>query len=344
MFKRGKIWYFSINGTKESAGTSDKKRAEALERQRRQEAWDRANGFYVRTWDEACLAWLESHQHLASYPQNRIMARFWTEHLTGLKLNAITKELAHSLIVKHRPVNLAERIKANGTANNYVRFVEKIIRSGSSIEPNFQTYPEPIVAKRWLKREEWAELEAAMLAKPEKYEDLRHISTFALATGLRESNDMRFEWSWLHGASTAYLPRQVTKTAEDYGIPLNVVAQGIIEERRQAKVRHQKYVFTEAGQPWKVHRLLKALYRAVDDADIAPMTFHTFRHTFASWLAQQGVSDAVRKRLGCWSPGTDAASNYVHFDVESLRKYSEMVFPNPSQLPATVVDSESVSA
>lgn len=337
MFKRGKIWYFSINGIKESSGTTDRERAKTLERKRQQEAWDRANGFHVKTWEEACLEWLESHQHLASYPQNKIYAAWWLKHLDGLKLPAISKDLVHGLILKNRPVDQTKHTKKNATANVYVSFVEKIIRSGSQIKPEFTRYPEPNETRRWLRIEEWRALESVM------DDDLRHICTFALATGLREANDMRFEWAWIHG-DAAYLPAKLTKTREDYGIPLSSAAQAVISERRQMKVRHPKYVFTNGGKPWTCVMLLRRLYRAVEAAGIAPMTFHSLRHTFGSWLAQRGVSDVVRKRLGCWSAGGDVSSGYVHFDVESLRPFCEMVFPNQSHGTSQVVDDSTKTA
>jgi integrase len=332
MFKRGKIWYFSINGTKESSGTSDKKRAEALERQRKQEAWDRANGFYVKTWDEACEEWLSLNEHLDSYAAQCIRAAWWTERLDNRKVNAITPELVHGIIKADRPVDMKNRVKANSTANVYVRFVAKIIRSAKVTPPDFTEYPEPNGSKRWLRPEEWSAISSSMP------EDLRHLSTFALATGLRKSNCMYFEWGWIHG-DKAYLPKEVTKTDEDYSIPLSTVAQRVIEERRRAKVRHAKYVFTNSGEVWDRDTLLRALRKAEDASGVDHLTFHTFRHTFASWLAQRGVSDAVRRRLGCWSAGSDAASGYVHFDVESLRPFAEMVFPKQSHPSGQVLET-----
>jgi integrase len=321
MFKRGKIWWFSIDGVKESSGTTDRGRAIALERQRRQEAWDRAKGFHVRTWDEACLEWLREHQHLVSYEQNKQMAKWWLKHLTGLKLTAIDKDLVHRVIASNRTIDQTRGTKQNATANQYVAFVEKIIRAGKVL-PDLKYYPKPDEAKRWLKPEEWTALEAKM------DDDLRHICTFALGTGLREMNNVLFSWSWVHGAA-AHIPRQLTKTRDDYGIPLSSVVHQVIEERRRATVRHPEFVFLNRGVPWEASTLLRRTKQAATAAGIDPMTFHTFRHTFASWLAQRGVSDAVRRRLGCWSAGQSASEGYVHFDVESLRPFSEMVFQRP---------------
>lgn len=322
MHKRGGIWYFSINGTRQSSGTGDRERAKALKRKLENEAWDRKHGLHIPTWDEACLDWLEKHRHLKSYVQQLIFARWWKKHLTGLKLTALTKDLIHRTIIAHRPVDLTGPSKKNSTANVYVFFVEKIVRANSNLKPSFTRYPEPR-GDRWLRPEEWRDLVQHMPT------DLQDIATFALSTGLREGNVMRFEWGWLHG-SQAFLPATVTKTERDYGIPLNTIAQAVIARRRDMKVRHPRYVFTNAGKVWTCVMLLRALKRAQEGSDIAPLTFHTLRHTFASWLAQKGVSDAVRCRLGCWSTG-GAASRYVHFDVEGLRSFSEQIVPNLSQ-------------
>jgi integrase len=319
MFKRGKIWWFSIDGVKESSGTNIKADAERLYRKRKQEAFDRKHGFYIKTWDEACLERLQSHQHLASYSKDVIQAAWWLPHLTGRKVDTLTKDFVHGIIAANRPINEKEPSKQNRTANAYAQFVTKVIRSAGVIAPKFRVYPVIKGGKRWLRREEW---EALLLHMDD---DLRHICTFALATGLRQANVMHFEWGWIH-ETAAYLPAAVTKTERDYGIPLSSVSQGVIAERRAAKVRHQQYVFTDAGKPWYKIRLLRRLYKAVKAAEIEPMVFHTFRHTFASWLAQAGVSDAVRRRLGCWDMGGGAAGGYVHFDVESLRPFSERVF------------------
>ncbi len=335
MFKRGKIWWFSIDGVKESSGTTDRTRALALERKRRQEAWDRANGFHVRTWDEACLAWLEGHQHLVSYEQNKQMARWWLKHLTGLKLTAITKDLVHRVIASSRPIDLTQGTKQNATANQYVAFVEKI---AGDVKLGLMYYPKPDEAKRWLPWDEWKAWEA------EADDDLRHICTFALGTGLREMNNVLFAWPWVHGTA-GYLPRQLTKTRADYGIPFSSVVQQVLEDRRRATVRHPELVFLNRGKPWTADAVLRRTQRAAKAAGIAPMTFHTFRHTFASWLAQRGVSDAVRRRLGCWSAGQSASEGYVHFDVESLRPFSEMVFvPIASQSKNETVDSSTKTA
>lgn len=320
MYKRGGIWYFRINGVRQSSGTADKERAKLLQRKLESEAWDKQHGLHIPTWDEACLDWLTTHKHLRSYPQQKIFARWWKPHLTGRKLNTITKELIHQIVTTHREVDVTKASKVNSTANVYVLFAEKIIRAGSHLKPNFIKYKE-LRGGRWLREWEWAKLLKVMP------DDLRHVTTFALATGLREMNVLEFRWEWCHG-DKAYLPAEVTKTDQDYGIPLNQSAMAVLSERREMTVRHKDYVFTNGGKVWTCVMVLRALKRAVEAAELEHMTFHTLRHTFASWLAQKGVSDAIRCRLGCWSNGEGASGGYVHFDVEALRPFSEMLVPN----------------
>ena len=91
--------------------------------------------------------------------------------------------------------------------------------------------------------------------------------------------------------------------------------------------RHGKetseYVFTLNGKKisegWLTHAFKKAVYdlRLPDDR----LHFHSLRHTFASWLVQEGVSIyAVKELLG-------------HSDVKTTQVYSHL---QPGELHSTV--------
>jgi integrase len=101
----------------------------------------------------------------------------------------------------------------------------------------------------------------------------------------------------------------------------------VIEEVKKQPVRHQTNVFTHRGQPWAYNTLLDAVKRVSRKALGFAVTPHWFRHTFRSWLAQEGVADSVARRLGCWQLGQGADAKYLHFDVEPLRRFSEMLDP-----------------
>lgn len=318
----GPWWFWDpIEQRRVSSGTTDKERAKALLRARENEAHDRKTGRYVPRWEEKAQTWMELHQHLTSVRSQEDYHNFWLTHLAGLHLNEIDEERVHTIVLRERPgVSTERRVPANSTANNYVRFVGKILRFGKVTPPTFYRYPEPKRSRGWLRPEQWALLQGELPA------NARRVCTFALATGLRIENVLRFRWTWLHG-DRAYLPLEVTKTDEDYGIPLNASAAGVIAQVRADVVRHPEFVFTHMGQPWKYETLLKALKTAAARVGLGKVTPHVLRHTFASWLTQQGVSDSIRRRLGCWQMGGGADAGYQHFDVEWLRPFAERIDP-----------------
>lgn len=338
MFKRGRIWWISVRGVRQSAKTTSREAAKWLEHQLNSEAWDREHGRVIATWEQACNTWIDNNPKVAETYESEKYLKYWKDKLRGKRLNDITPKLMHSLITKDFKVNLSESVPQNSTANGYAGFVARVIRYSSNIRPRFTHYTQPKSRQRWLKPEEWVILSAEM------HDDLKDIYLFGIATGLREANDMFFKWDWLHDNDTwALLPASVTKTKEPYGIPLNKTAQAVIKKRREATIRHPEYVFLNKGKVWYRVALSRAVNKAVGASGIAPITFHGARHTFASWLAQRGVSEAIRARLGCWSTGS-MTDRYSHFDIETLRPYSEIidsVFTIQSQSQKTIVNSAS---
>jgi integrase len=319
VFKRGRIWWISVRGVRQSAKTPSREKAKWLEHKLNSEAWDREHGIINPTWEQACNNWIDNNPKTAeTYDSGKYLA-FWKDKVKGKRLQDITPKLIHSIITQHFKINLSEPVPQNSTANGYVDFAKRIIRYSSNLHPKFTRYPKPSGRDRWLTVDEWYTLEGSM------YPDLRDIALFGLATGLREANEMCFEWGWLKDNDTwALLPASVTKTKKPYGIPLNQTAQAVIKGRREATIRHPEYVFVNRGKVWYRVALSRAINSAVKASGIAPITFHGLRHTFASWLAQRGVSEVIRDRLGCWHPRS-MGDRYSHFDVDTLRPYSSLI-------------------
>jgi integrase len=334
MFRRRKngkpygnyYYYHPVTGDRVSSGTQDKARAAQLLRDLQNEAHDRKHGKYVERWEEVAPRWMELNQHLANYRSQKEYHAFWLERLTGLRLNEIDAECVHREILTGRKgryaVNLKERVSANSTANLYVNFVGKILRFGNVAPPKLYRYPDSKKSKPWLRPEEWPALRDAM------GDDLRLAITYALASGFRIENIIGFQWTWLHANDTrTYLPMEVTKTDQPYGIPNNRAAQAVFAELRRQPVRHQTHAFTHLGQPWKYATLRKALKVACKRAGVPILTPHSTRHTFRTWLTQEGVADSIVRRLGCWQQPQGADNRYLHLDVEPLRRFAEVLDP-----------------
>lgn len=340
--KGSEYWQIVVCGVRRSSRTRDKRQATELEHKLCSEAWQRQNlgGVRFATWDEACKDWFLKNATLRAIDKQGYLARWWTERLSKRRLHTITPELVESFLEqpkttgrrKNQPgATRLAKIPQNSTANQLAMFVGKILRHAKR-DFEFKYYPVPEGRDEWLKPEHWP------LLLPVMSEDLRHIATFSLGTGLREANVMGLQWEWVRG-DYLLIPAAVAKTEKPYGIPLNKTVQGVIEERRKMAVVHARNVFTRAGTPWYVQALLRDWHRATDKAGLARLRFHDLRHTWASWMAHAGVPYEIRARLGCWKLGA-MPDRYTHFDVTHLRPYAEVFDTIYSTLSAGLQDSQ----
>jgi integrase len=315
-YKRGNTWYITVSGVRRSAGTTDRKKAIALEHKLNAEAWERRHyGIRFSTWDEACLDWFKkkgASLRPITLKKQSYIAQYWQKQLSGKALRSITTELVTNLLLERPGVNPNQETPENATANNYACFVSKVMRH-AGISLAFYSFPVSSGREQWLSVEQWLDIESVMS------DEVRHIATFSLATGLRKSNVTGLKWEWIKGESLL-IPSAMTKTKVAYGIPLNKTAMGILQERRASPVVHTQNVFTLGGKEVLELALHRAWKRALDEAGVEDMTYHGLRHTYASWMVQAGVPFEIVARLGQWKLG-GMVHRYAHFDSESLRSW-----------------------
>lgn len=67
-----------------------------------------------------------------------------------------------------------------------------------------------------------------------------------------------------------------------------------------------------------------AWYKARSRAGLPDFPWHGFRHTFASWLGQNGCPETALDQLCGWAE-KDTRSIYTHLNVETLRPYAEII-------------------
>ncbi len=154
---------------------------------------------------------------------------------------------------------------------------------------------------------------------------LREVVVFAVLTGLRRGEITNLRWQDVDLSRKLLTiqssPTFKTKSGKRRTIPLNETAFYILSARQGKDT--SEYVFSLNGgkisEGWLTHAFKKAVYdvRLPDDR----LHFHSLRHTFASWLVQDGVSIyAVKELLG-------------HSDVKTTQVYSHL---QPEQLHSTV--------
>lgn len=154
---------------------------------------------------------------------------------------------------------------------------------------------------------------------------LREVVIFAVLTGMRRGEITNLRWQDVDLSRKLLTiqssPTFKTKSGKRRTIPLNETALYILSARHGKDT--SEYVFLLNGgkisDEWLTHAFKKAVYdvRLPDDR----LHFHSLRHTFASWLVQDGVSIyAVKELLG-------------HSDVKTTQVYSHL---QPEQLHSTV--------
>jgi integrase len=119
----------------------------------------------------------------------------------------------------------------------------------------------------------------------------RHFFLLALLTGLRRSNIVRMQWSWIKG-DTVVIPASESKNAERMEIPLVPEALKILDGRRSLD---PVYVFPSSHRPgnpvhnvyeWLLELRRKLKVRGVEKV----FTIHDLRRSYAVRLVDAGAS------------------------------------------------------
>jgi site-specific recombinase XerD len=154
---------------------------------------------------------------------------------------------------------------------------------------------------------------------------LKEIIIFAVSTGLRRGELVNLKWNSIDlNRKLLYIestPTFRTKSGRMRIIPLNDTALYILKTKQGRDA--SGYVFTMNGKQifadWITH-LFKRYVRLANLSNES-IHFHSLRHSFASWLAQDGTSVYVIKDL------------LGHSDVKTTQIYSHL---QPESLHAEV--------
>lgn len=273
-----------------------------------------------RSWQDAAGAWYGDHQHKRSIGKDQHNLDWLDPHLGHLMLDDITTDLLAEIAAARKAEPRDKRNKdsaptSQATVDRMLALVRSILRDAVSRDwldrvPSIKLgQAEASEDYRWLTREE------AVLLHKHLPEHLRPPYLFSLATGWREQNVLRLEWSrvdlqrrvaWIH-ASEAKAKRAI-------GAPLNREAIGILEAQ---KGLHAGWVFPNPdGQPYG-RANNHGWQTAQEKAGIAPLRWHDLRHTWASWHVIGGTSLRSLMELGGWR-SIQSVLRYAHLSPEHL--------------------------
>lgn len=322
LFKRGKTWWIRFTAPSGerircSAATEDKTQAQEFHDKLKAEMWlvERLGNKPKRTWDEAACKFLLETQHKTTHERDKEKLRWLQQFLRKKLLNEIDR-----MLIDHIAHTKAKETSPS-TANRHLALIRAILRKACyewewiDKIPKIRLFPEPKRRVRWLSPDQ-----VKMLLKelPSHQQDL---VIFALSTGLRQSNVTNLEWSQVDlERKSAWIHPDQAKARKAIHVPLNSIALAVLF--RQIG-KHSSRVFTYKGRPiaWAN---TSAWRNALKRAGIDNFRWHDLRHTWASWLAQQGAPMNVLQELGGWE-SEEMVRRYAHLSKPQLLQHAELV-------------------
>ncbi len=361
---RGGIWhchFFTPNGkrVRRSLGTSDKKQAQELHDKLKAEAWrvDELGDLPIRTFEEACLRWLDEKEHKRSLDDDKVKIDFFLQHLAGRDITSITSDEVHKIV--GRMINRNHRRRweirrdaairdgktipaykdmpvSAGTKSHYLGFMRSLLRAAANDWGWMKTAPviktnKPVSKRiRWLTREEANRLIDCMP------ESIKPVVIFALSTGLRRSNILDLEWNQVDmQRKVAWINPENAKAGKAIGVALNDTACKVLKGQIG---KHSRWVFVHTKEANRADGTKTAAIRKmrVDDntgwllglkrAGIDNFRFHDLRHTWASWLIQSGVPLSALQEMGGWE-SIEMVRRYAHLAPNHLTEHARKIDP-----------------
>ena len=250
----------------------------------------------------------------------RYYGRWWTDRLTGKALHAVSPA-----ILEQAMGDLAEARKTPQTILHYLKFLRHVFRwaigRGLIEKTPFSTVKLPTVRAgktRFLSIEEEARL---CLAIGQPYDAWVRL---AILTGLRRSEQFGLRWADIdldRGLIT--LPR--TKSGTVQYVHLMEEAKGILRGLIPGNTSVWVFPSDDPEMHLDHHNFYGRVYiKALKDAKLEGVTWHTLHHTFASRLAMNGQGPSTIAALLRHS-GTDLVARYAHLSPSHLQEALEGV-------------------
>lgn len=283
------IWwarYVGSDGKEHREKVGRKSDAQALYRKRKTEVRFgvklpdniRAKGTTFGAIAESALEW--SRQHKRDFRNDE------------LRMPALIAEFGHREADSLRPSDLDAYITAHANAQatqNRLRALLSMIYREAMRNGKVTSNPARLVRMRpvnnarirWLTAEE----ESALLAGLPDAVVYRAAIIVALHTGMRLGEQFSLDWSQVDmDARSIHLTR--TKNGSERHIPINSVC---LTSLLELKPRKSGPVFRSPRTGGRLQGLRKIFNRAVSDAELHDVTWHTLRHTFVSRLVMAAV-------------------------------------------------------
>ena len=294
-----------------STGTKCKKEAQLIHNKLETELIKQSEpGYRPRfTWAEAVVEWVDETSGKKTH--NDDLAKLvWLDKMLGDKY---LDEINQACIKAIKKTKTGEGVTV-ATVNRYLALIRSILNKAKDEWEMIEKVPTISLEREFNNRVRWLSADEAKRLLDELPEHQRDLVTFALATGLRQSNVVGLEWEKVDlKLKHAYVVPEESKTGAAIPVPLNDVA---LEVLNRVHGNHPTNVFTYKGKPFKAANTA-AWKKALARAGIEDFRWHDLRHTWASWQIQSGTTTHELQILGGWSTPAMVA-RYAHLGPGNL--------------------------
>lgn len=320
--KRNEIWWVdftSPNGERirRSTGTENKVQAQEFHDQLKAELWrvQKLGDKPSYTWDQACVRWLTETQHKSSHHDDVSKIKWLQNFLRGRVLSKITREEIIAI------GEFKKNESSGATANRYLALIRAILNRAYSEWEWIDRAPKVKMYKEIKRRVRWITVEQVKILLDELPPHQKVITVFALSTGLRQSNVLNLTWQQVDlKRKTAWIYGDQAKSKEDIHVSLS---EHVIDLLNSQLGNHPEYVFTYRKAP--IGNINTRAWRnALKRAGIENFRWHDLRHTWASWLVQNGTPLYDLQEMGGWQ-SSEMVRRYAHLAPANLSRHAEVV-------------------
>ena len=264
---------------------------------------------------------LDRYKEISCTPQSyEGRLNYWDDLFDSKKIVDITKSDI-SLGLNQLPDRLS-----NSTINKYKGAVSAVL-SFSCREydlpenpvRHIRSLPEPRGRTRYLSDDERKRLFVAV--RQSNWNKLYLITLLAITTGARKGELTSLKWSDIDfDRQIAYI--STTKNGEPKVLPLTGSA---IAELQRFNKQDNSLVFDSEVKPGQAYCFTKPWKKALKEAEITDFTFHSLRHTCASYLAMNGASLL------------EIADVLGHKQIQMTKRYSHLCTDHKAKLINSVM-------
>lgn len=314
LFKRtgSNIWWtrFTLPGyprVRQSTGETSRAEAQKVEDRIKAELWKTPPALTGKTWSAAVQKWTE---HTERSPEEIAALLYFCKHYPDRKLSEITPESIDKV--------LSSLCKTPQTYMRHRTRVAAILKlSGVDIVLEKRKIAK-VKERDWLTHEQWEKLRAELPPH------MKNMAEFAIATGLRQANVLKLNWSKVDlKRRLVWVDASHSKSGKAISVPLSDDALAVL---LRVQGEHPEHVFTFRGR--QVSEIKTAWFSAnvragtgrYEDGKYVGFTWHGLRHTWATWHVQNGTPLDVLQKLGGWA-SYNMVLRYAHHAPSYLASF-----------------------